>query len=57
MAAAQGVDELVCVVHMGKQTDIFDLFGKPRSASSELLIRVEDLRCHVITNSLNRIKL
>jgi hypothetical protein len=39
-AAEQGVDESVCLVHVGdREADIYDLFIQPRNANSELLIR------------------
>jgi hypothetical protein len=40
-AAEKGIDESVCLVHVGdREADIYDLFVQPRRAKSELLIRV-----------------
>jgi hypothetical protein len=40
-ASEKGIDESVCVVHVGdREADIYDLFVQPRRANSELLIRV-----------------
>ncbi|MBE9077360.1 IS4 family transposase [Romeria aff. gracilis LEGE 07310] len=39
-AAEPGVDDSVCLVHVGdREADIYDLFVQPRRAHSELLIR------------------
>ncbi len=39
-AAAKGVDESVCLVHVGdREADIYDLFTQPRQPNRELLIR------------------
>jgi hypothetical protein len=41
-AAEQGIDETVCLVHVGdREADIYDLFVQPRRANSALLIRAE----------------
>ena len=41
-AAEQGIDETVCLVHVGdREADIYDLFVQPRCANSALLIRAE----------------
>jgi hypothetical protein len=40
-AAEKGIDESVCVVHVGdREADIYDLFVQPRRANSELLIDI-----------------
>jgi hypothetical protein len=40
MAAEQGIDESVCVVHVGdREADIYDLLVQPRRSHSQLLIR------------------
>lgn len=39
-AAAQGIDETVCLVHVGdREADIYDLFVQPRRSNSQLWIR------------------
>lgn len=44
-AAEQGIDESVCVVHVGdREADIYDLFVQPRRSNSQLLIRAEHNR-------------
>ncbi|UIE37885.1 IS4 family transposase [Leptodesmis sichuanensis] len=44
-AAEQGIDESVCLVHVGdREADIYDLFVQPRRSNSELLIRAEHNR-------------
>jgi hypothetical protein len=44
-AAEQGIDETVCLVHVGdREADIYDLFVQPRRANSALLIRAESNR-------------
>lgn len=44
-AAEQGIDEAVCLVHVGdREADIYDLFVQPRRSNSELLIRAEHNR-------------
>jgi hypothetical protein len=41
-AAERGIDESVCLVHVGdREADIYDLFIQPRGRQSELLIRAE----------------
>lgn len=41
-AAEQGINETVCLVHVGdREADIYDLFVQPRRANSALLIRAE----------------
>lgn len=43
--AEQGIDESVCLVHVGdREADIYDLFVQPRRSNSELLIRAEHNR-------------
>jgi hypothetical protein len=38
--AEQGIDESVCLVHVGdREADIYDLFVQPRRSNSQLLIR------------------
>lgn len=44
-AAEQGIDETVCLVHVGdREADIYDLFVQPRRSNSQLLIRAEHNR-------------
>jgi hypothetical protein len=44
-AAEQGVDESVCLVHVGdREADLYDLFVQPRCRNSQLLIRAEHNR-------------
>lgn len=44
-AAEQGIDESVCLVHIGdREADIYDLFVHPRHSNSQLLIRAEHNR-------------
>jgi hypothetical protein len=44
-ASEKGVDESVCILHMGdREADIYDLFVQPRQDNSELLIRAEHNR-------------
>lgn len=44
-AAEQGIDESVCLVHVGdREADIYDLFVQPRRNYSQLLIRAEHNR-------------
>ena len=44
-AAQSGVDETVCLVHVGdREADIYDLFALPRRANSQLLIRAQHNR-------------
>lgn len=44
-AAEVGIDESVCLVHVGdREADIYDLFVQPRRAHSHLLIRAEHNR-------------
>lgn len=44
-AAEQGIDESVCVVHVGdREADIYDLFVQPRRSNSQLRIRAEHNR-------------
>jgi hypothetical protein len=44
-AAEQGIDESVCLVHVGdREADIYDLFVQPRRSNSQLLIRAEHNR-------------
>jgi len=44
-AAEQGIDETVCLVHVGDgEADIYDLFVQPRRSNSQLLIRAEHNR-------------
>ncbi|UBF30708.1 hypothetical protein K9N68_38590 (plasmid) [Kovacikia minuta CCNUW1] len=42
-AAEQGLDESVCIVHVGdREADIYDLFVQPRRSNSQLLIRAAE---------------
>ncbi|XGW00937.1 MAG: IS4 family transposase (plasmid) [Leptolyngbya sp. BL-A-14] len=44
-AAEQGLDETVCLMHVGdREADIYDLFVQPRRSNSQLLIRGEHNR-------------
>ena len=44
-AAEEGVNESVCLIHVGdREADIYDLFIQPRHTNSELLIRAEHNR-------------
>lgn len=44
-AAEQGIDESVCLVHLGdREADIYDLMVQPRRSNSQLLIRAEHNR-------------
>lgn len=44
-AAEKGMDETVCIVHLGdREADIYDLFVQPRRPNSQLLIRAEHNR-------------
>lgn len=45
ITAEQGIDESVCLVHVGdREADIYDLFVQPRRSNSQLLIRAEHNR-------------